>query len=70
MHKHQHTKWTPKTRVELESNTKGKNTERDFSTLSPIVQCYNCQDYGHVVANCPSLVRVIDKSPVTKLEFV
>jgi len=51
----------------VESNAKGKNTERDF-TLSPIVHCYNCQGYGHVVANYQSLVRVIDKPPVTKSE--
>jgi len=46
-----------------ESNAKGKNTERDFSTLSRIIKCYNCQGYGHVAANCPIpfKIAIIDK---------
>ena len=52
----------------IESNAKGKNNEGDFSTLSLIVQCYNSQGYGYVVANCPRPIRVIDKLPVTKSE--
>ena len=28
--------------------------DRDFFKFSPTIKCYNCQEYGHVVANCPS----------------
>ena len=27
----------------VESNAKGKNTEREFFTLSPVIKYYNCQ---------------------------
>ena len=40
------------------SNIKGKTTERDFSTLSPINKCYNCQGYGHVAANYPTPFKI------------
>jgi len=52
------------------SNTKDQNTKRDFSTLRPAIQCYTCQGYGHVVANCPSSVKVakVRKLPVTNPE--
>jgi len=43
----------------VESNTKSKNTERDLSTLNFIIKCYNCQDYGHTAANCPTLFKII-----------
>jgi len=49
------------------TNSNGRNIERDFSTLSLIIKCYKYQGYGHVVANCPSPIRVvIDKPPITK----
>ena len=46
-----------------ESNAKEKSTERDFSTLSHIIKCYNCQGYGHITANCPSpfKIAIIDR---------
>ena len=50
----------------VECNAKGKNTKIDFSTLSPIVQCYNCQGYRHVAANYPNPFRVNNKPLVTK----
>ena len=40
-------------------NGKGKNTETDFSTLSPIIKCYNCQGYVHVAVNCPTLFKIV-----------
>jgi len=40
------------------SNTKVQNTKRDFSTLRPAIQYYNCQSYGHVAANYSSPVKV------------
>ena len=40
------------------SNTKVQNTKRDFSTLHPAIQYYNCQSYGHVAANYSSPVKV------------
>ena len=71
---HQGNAQTPTYKVDVEdksveSNAKDKNTERDFSTLSPIVQCYNCQCYAHFAANCLSPVKIIiNKLSVTKLE--
>jgi len=46
-----------------ESNAKGKDTERNFSTLSPIIKCYNCQSYEHVAVNCltPFKIAIIDR---------
>ena len=46
-----------------ESNVKGKNTERDFSTLIPIIKCYNSQGYGHIAANCltPFKIAIINR---------
>ena len=43
--------------------TPRKNTERNFSTLSPIIKYYNCQDYGHVVVNylTPFNIVIIDR---------
>ena len=37
--------------------------ERDFSTLSPIIKCHNCQGYEYVAANCPtsSKIPIIDR---------
>jgi len=40
------------------SSAKGKNTDRDFSTLSPIIKCYNCQGYEHVAANCSTQFKI------------
>jgi hypothetical protein len=55
----------------VESNAKGKNTDKDFSKLSPIIKCYKCQGYGHVAANCPTPFRVaIDKLPATESKFI
>jgi len=43
----------------VEKNTKGKSTERDFFKTNLTIKYYKCQVYGHVAANCPSLVKVI-----------
>ena len=51
----------------VENDAKGKNTKRGFSTLSPIVQCYNCQDYGHVATDCPSPIRVVSINTCNKI---
>ena len=40
----------------ITSNAEDQNTKRDFSTIRPAIQCYNCQGYEHVAVNCPSLV--------------
>ena len=37
---------------------KGKDTDREFSKLTPIIKCYKCQGYGHVAANCPTPVKI------------
>ena len=42
----------------VESNANGKNTKKDFFTLSPIIKCYNCQGYGHVAANYPTPFKI------------
>ena len=54
----------------IESNTKVKTTENDFSTLHPTIQCNKCQGYGHVAVIYPSPVKVTKvKGPlVTNLE--
>ena len=48
------------------NNVKGKNTERDFSTFSPIIKCYNFKDYRHVATNCliPFNIATVDRVPI------
>jgi len=55
------------------NNIKGKILERDnknkgpkFSKVSSTTKCYKHQDYGHLAANCPSLLRItiIDGTPI------
>ena len=43
----------------VESTGTGKNPEGDFSTLNPIIKCYNYQGYGHVAANYPTLFKIV-----------
>ena len=71
---HQSNPQTPVYKVDtkdksIESNAKGKNTERDFSKLRFAIQCNKCQGYWHVAAICPSPIKVnIDELPVTESE--
>ena len=37
---------------------KGNGVDKEFSKLTPIIKCYKCQGYGHVAANCPTLVKI------------
>ena len=37
---------------------KGKDTDNEFSKLTPTIKCYKCQGYDHVVTNCSSLVKI------------
>jgi len=44
---------------------KGKNFKRDnwnkgpdSSGISSTTKCYKCQDYGHLAASCPTLVKI------------
>ena len=46
--------------LEFKTNVKNKNINKnrdikwDFFKISLMIKCYKCQDYGHVVVNCPS----------------
>jgi len=50
---------------EKSDNNESKNTEKDFSKISPTIKCYKCQGYGHV-ANCPSKFKIVinDRNPI------
>jgi len=52
MHKHQHTRWTLKIKA-LKVMLRAR-TLKETSPHLVLIKCYNCQGYGHVVANCPS----------------
>ena len=41
-----------------ESNAKDENTKRDFSTLSHIIKCYNCQGYGMLLPTVQLYLRL------------
>ena len=47
-----------------------ESSDRDYSKLSPTIKCYKCQGYGHVAANCPTLIKVaqVRKPPVINSE--
>lgn len=47
----------------VESHTKGTDTKTDFPKHGPIVQCYRCQDYGHIAVVCTTPFRVNIKKP-------
>ena len=55
---------------EKSDNNKSKNIEKDFFKLSPIIKCYKCQAYRHIVANCPSpfKITITDKVFIKALE--
>jgi len=42
-----------------------KNKGPESSKVSSTIKCYKCQDYGHLAANCPNLIRItiIDERP-------
>jgi len=72
---HQGNAQTPTYKVEtkgksIERNAKGKSIERDFFALSYIIKCYDCQDYGHVAANCstPFKIDIIDRVSIESLK--
>jgi len=44
--------------MSIEKDTKYKGIEKELPKVSPRTNCYKCQGYGHVAANCPSLVRI------------
>ena len=57
---HQNIRWTTRTKV-LKIIQKARILEGTFRP-SPIIKYYKCQSYGHIAANCLSLVRIfIDK---------
>jgi len=49
-------------KVNTKGNTvenKGKDTDNEFSKLTPTITCYKCQGYDHVATNCSSLVKIV-----------
>jgi len=53
-----------------QSDDRSKPSEQSFSKFSASTKCYRCQGYSHIVANCPSEVKItfINRVPIQAFE--
>ena len=56
----------------LERDNKNKGPKKNFVKVSPTTECYKCQNYGHLAANCTSPVKIAfdNRVHVAKSELV